>query len=140
MTESILPWYKDGLQFECKVCGRCCAGGPGYVWVSQEEIDCIAAKMGLTSLTFEQAFVWTVRPAKRSLKEYANGDCVLLSDKTHQCRVYAERPIQCRTWPFWTQNLFSPTTWDAVASTCPGCNFGKLYTLEEIEKYRQAFG
>ena len=139
MPKSPLPWYKDGLQFECKVCGRCCTGGSGYVWVSQEEIDLIATQMGLTPLMFEQVFVWTVRAKQRSLKEYPNGDCVLLSDQTHCCRVYAERPIQCRTWPFWQQNLVSPNTWAAVAATCPGCNCGNHHTLEEIEKQRQAF-
>ena len=136
MTESPLPWYKDGLQFECKVCGRCCGGGSGYVWVTQENIDSIAARMGLSPLLFEQVFVWTVHPKKRSLKEYPNGDCVLLSDNTRRCRVYSERPIQCQTWPFWSQNLLSPNVWEAVAATCPGCNRGKLYTLEEIEERR----
>ena len=137
MTES--PWYKKGLQFECKVCGRCCTGGSGYVWVTQDEIDRIAAQMGLDPAMFEQVFVWTVRPKQRSLKEYPNGDCVLLSDQTRRCRVYKDRPIQCRTWPFWSQNLFSPNTWKATAQACPGCNNGKLYTLEEIEERREAW-
>jgi len=140
MTESISPWYKEGLQFECKACGRCCSGGSGYVWVTQEEIDSIATQMGLAPQMFEQVFVWTVRVKQRSLKEYPNGDCVLLSDQTRRCRVYAERPIQCRTWPFWSQNLFSPNTWKATAATCPGCNSGRLYTLEEIEEQRDAWG
>ena len=139
MTDAVLPWYKSGLQFECTVCGQCCTGGSGYVWVSQEEIDSIAAQMGLTPQMFEQVFVWTVRIQKRSLKEYPNGDCVLLSDQTRRCRVYSERPIQCRTWPFWSQNLVSPNTWKAIAATCPGCNRGKLYSLEEIDERRKAF-
>ena len=134
-----MPWYRDGLQFECTVCGRCCTGGSGYVWVSQEEINGIAAQMGLAPPVFEQVFTWTVRPKKVSLKEYPNGDCVLLSDKTRRCRVYEKRPIQCRTWPFWSQNLVSANTWSAVAATCPGCNRGRLYTLEEIEERREAF-
>jgi len=137
MTESFSPWYSDGLQFECKVCGRCCGGGAGYVWVTQENIDSIAAQMGLTSLLFEQVFVWTVHSKKRSLKEYPNGDCVLLSDQTRRCRIYSERPIQCQTWPFWSQNLLSSKTWEAVAATCPGCNQGKLFTLDEIEERRR---
>lgn len=139
MSESFSPWYKEGLQFECTVCGRCCSGGEGYVWVSQEEINSIAAQIGLSPLIFEQVFVWTVQAKRRSLKEHPNGDCVLLGDKTRRCRVYSERPIQCRTWPFWTQNLFSPDTWAAAAATCPGCNNGKLHTLEDIEEQRKAF-
>ena len=140
MNEKNTPWYKDGLQFECKACGQCCTGGPGYVWVSQKEIDQIAEKMEIATLLFEQVFVWTVRGTQKSLKEYPNGDCVLLSDKTRNCRVYTERPIQCRTWPFWPQNIFSRNTWNAVAASCPGCNRGKLYTPEEIEKLSNDFG
>lgn len=139
MSESAVPWYKEGLHFGCTVCGRCCTGGSGYVWVSQDEINKIAAQMELAPLIFEQVFVWTVRSKKQSLKEYPNGDCVLLNDRTRRCRVYEERPIQCRTWPFWTQNLVSPRTWAATASTCPGCNRGKLYALDEIEERRKAF-
>ena len=139
MTKSVSSWYKKGLQFECKACGRCCSGGSGYVWVTQDEIDNIAAQMGLDPQMCEQVFVWTVRGKQRSLKEYPNGDCVLLSDQTRRCRVYSERPIQCRTWPFWSQNLYSPSTWKATAATCPGCNNGRLYTLEEIEAQREAW-
>ena len=32
------PWYAAGLQFGCTECGNCCAGAPGYVWISTEEI------------------------------------------------------------------------------------------------------
>jgi hypothetical protein len=46
-AENAEPWYKDGLQFECRTCGRCCSGGSGYVWVTQDEINQLSAKMGL---------------------------------------------------------------------------------------------
>jgi Fe-S-cluster containining protein len=134
------PWYHDGLQFGCKACGRCCGGGPGYVWITQEEIDRMAKRLGLSTLLFEQAFVWTVRGRKRSLKEYPNGDCVLLDEKTRGCKVYDERPIQCRTWPFWSQNIDTPNSWKTTAKFCPGCNSGKFYTLAEIEKQRNSNG
>lgn len=133
------PWYKDGLCFECNVCGRCCGGGPGYVWVTQEEIDRMAKKMGLSSPIFEQAFVYTVRGRKRSLKEYPNGDCVLLDEKTRGCKAYEDRPIQCKTWPFWRQNIDSKRSWEITAKYCPGCNQGRLYTQQEIEEQRDAW-
>jgi Fe-S-cluster containining protein len=127
-------WYKDGLQFGCKVCGRCCGGEPGYVWVSTEEINRMAEKMGIVAGLFEDSFVKPVRGRMRSLKERPNGDCVLLNETTHGCMVYEERPIQCRTWPFWMRNIDSPKSWKATAKFCPGCNRGKLYTLDEIEE------
>ena len=36
------PWYRYGLSFECTQCGNCCTGGPGFVWVEEEEIRAIA--------------------------------------------------------------------------------------------------
>jgi Fe-S-cluster containining protein len=127
-------WYHEGLQFECSQCGRCCGGAPGYVWVNADEIAVMAKNLGLSRGLFETSFVYTVRGRKKSLKELPNYDCVLFDEKKRGCKVYEDRPIQCRTWPFWGQNLKSPKTWAATAKRCPGCNRGKLYTLEEIEE------
>ena len=40
-----LPWYADGLRFECSQCGDCCTGEPGYVWVDEAEITAMAVEM-----------------------------------------------------------------------------------------------
>ena len=36
------PWYAEGLKFTCTQCGNCCTGGPGFVWISREEIRRLA--------------------------------------------------------------------------------------------------
>ena len=36
------PWFSQGLRFTCSQCGNCCSGGPGFVWVSDEEIAKLA--------------------------------------------------------------------------------------------------
>jgi Fe-S-cluster containining protein len=131
-------WYSDGLRFGCQSCGSCCGGGPGYVWVTQEEIDRLSVLFGISSELFEKLFVWTVQNGRRSLKEYPNGDCVLLDEKTRKCKFYEGRPTQCKTWPFWSQNVLKKKLWDAVAESCPGCNCGRLYSVEEIEEQRAA--
>jgi Fe-S-cluster containining protein len=129
-------WYQEGLRFSCKACGRCCCGEPGYVWITTEEINQIAKKLGISAIRFEKAFVWTVQGNKRSLREFPNGDCVLLNEKSRGCKVYEDRPVQCRTWPFWTQNIDSRKSWEKTAKFCPGCNQGKMYSLEEIEEQK----
>ncbi|MDR1965004.1 MAG: YkgJ family cysteine cluster protein, partial [Planctomycetaceae bacterium] len=63
---------------------------------------------------------------------------VLLDEKSRVCKAYEDRPIQCRTWPFWSQNINSPKSWNRIAKFCPGCNQGKFYSLEEIEKQKAA--
>ncbi|MEZ6107194.1 MAG: YkgJ family cysteine cluster protein [Pirellulaceae bacterium] len=89
------PWYHEGLPFTCTQCGDCCSGAPGYVWVVQEEIDGLAAKLGHTSDEFERLFVRKVG-IRRSLKEYPDGDCLLLDPDTRKCTAYEARPASAR--------------------------------------------
>jgi len=102
------PWYRDGLRFQCTQCGNCCTGAPGYVWVNQQEIEALAAAVGETDLAvFEAKYVRKVG-TRKSLKEFGNGDCVFFDGQTRRCTVYAQRPRQCRTWPFWDSNVRTP--------------------------------
>jgi hypothetical protein len=48
------------------------------------------------------------------------------------------RPLQCRTWPFWTENLASEKVWNHSSKRCPGMNQGKEYSLEQIADLRDA--
>ena len=125
------PWYADGLRFRCTQCGDCCTGAEGYVWVNQQEVEELAEAVGMKAETFERRFVKRVG-IRRSLKERANGDCVLLDKETRRCTAYEVRPRQCRTWPFWNSNLRSREAWDEAAEACPGCNKGNLVPLEQI--------
>ena len=132
-------WYKGGLRFTCTTCGNCCTGAPGYVWVTREEICRIAAHLGRDDgwLSKEQLR----RVAFRySLTERSNGDCVFLKltgDGRRGCSIYAVRPLQCRTWPFWSINLKSPQTWaEASSAVCPGMNNGRTYDFVQIESLR----
>jgi Fe-S-cluster containining protein len=125
------PWYREGLKFDCTGCGDCCGGAPGYVWVGLEEIQALADALGLSAAEFEAQYVRQVHERK-SLLERPDGDCVFLDPETRRCRVYAARPLQCRTWPFWASNLRSPMLWRAVCRVCPGAGRGRLYSLEDI--------
>ena len=124
-------WYSGGLRFECTQCGDCCSGSEGYVWVNQEEINGMAGKLGMTPDAFEAEHVKRVG-VRRSLKERAGGDCVLLDETTRKCTAYEERPRQCKTWPFWDSNIRNPEAWAEAAVACPGCNKGNLVPLEQI--------
>ncbi len=130
------PWYTDGLRFECSQCGDCCTGAPGFVWVSQTEIDAIAEEVGMASEQFEDTYVRKIG-ARRSLREFPNGDCVFFDTENKGCQIYGARPIQCRTWPFWDSNLKSEKAWKETCEECPGSGNGKVYSLEEIEVQRK---
>ena len=130
-------WYaEEGLAFECTGCGDCCTGAPGYVWVSDQEIDQLADWLTLERDVFVRRYVRKVG-RRRSLVEFASGDCVFLDPDSRRCRVYPVRPGQCRTWPFWDSNLKTPAAWEATCRACPGAGKGPLVPLEEIEKRRK---
>jgi Fe-S-cluster containining protein len=70
-----------------------------------------------------------------SLKEKSNFDCVFWKDG---CSVYAARPLQCRTFPFWSSILVSSGSWKIARSGCPGMGRGRLFSPEEIESLVRA--
>ena len=130
-------WYQDGLKFTCTQCGNCCSGAPGYVWITTEDRQKIAAFLGLPGGDLNEHFMRRVG-VRYSLTEKPGGDCVFLRemDGKRICGVYPVRPRQCRTWPFWTNNLRSPETWDKASRDCPGMNHGRHYGFVAIEDVR----
>lgn len=130
MTDSHAPWYQDGLAFSCTRCGACCTGAPGYVWVDLPEIARLAEHLGQSVDTFSARHVRRVG-SRYSLVEHPNGDCVFW-DRDSGCTVYEARPTQCRTWPFWSENLETPEDWDRTRLACPGSGQGRVYSIDEI--------
>jgi Fe-S-cluster containining protein len=154
LAETSPPWYREGLSFRCTQCGNCCTGGPGYVWISEVEVERLATHL---RLTVEQTVKRYCRRIgnRLSLKENRNFrgeyDCVFLKEdplpdgtfSKHKpgkrtCTIYPVRPLQCRTWPFWEGNLASPAHWERIGTTCPGLNRGRTYSLPQIEALRDA--
>jgi len=109
-------------------------GAPGYVWVTNAEIQALAAAIQMEVEAFEDQYVRRVG-IRKSLKEFPNGDCVFLDEK-RRCSVYQARPQQCRTWPFWDSNLKTAEDWKQTCDVCPGSGKGRLYSLSEIEERR----
>ena len=129
-----MPWYAEGLRFACQGCGKCCGGGPGYVWVDEGELAAISKFFGLSPAEFRGTYVRNLWRGM-SLREKADYDCVLLDQKRH-CMAYEVRPRQCRNWPFWPSNLRTPKAWQEAAERCPGIGQGPVHTYGEIEALR----
>lgn len=123
-------WYRDGLQFECTQCGDCCRGH-GYVWVDTDEIERLAAHFGLEHQEFCQRYLRRVNGAL-CLLDKPNLDCIFWQEGPG-CTVYEARPGQCRSFPFWQENLRSPEDWRRIERTCPGSGTGRSYDLYEIQ-------
>ena len=132
---SSAPWFRDGLSFTCTQCGDCCTGDPGYVWVTRGEIELLAKQLGLSVDDFGKRYVRRVG-RRYSLTERSNGDCVFYDGG---CTVYSARPTQCRTFPFWPENLKTRGAWSEIAGECPGVasSKGRVYSLEQIRKIKR---
>jgi Fe-S-cluster containining protein len=126
------PWYQDGLRFRCTRCGNCCTGAPGYVWVDADEVADIARHRGETIEAATQLYTRLVG-RERSLREMANGDCTFYQ-RGVGCTIYAVRPRQCRTWPFWESNVATPDAWERTRRGCPGAGQGELIPADEIAR------
>ena len=51
-----------------------------------------------------------------------------------RCGVYQARPTQCRTWPFWPENMNSKSWKENVLNFCPGISKGLIINKNNIEK------
>ncbi len=128
----VSDWFEAGLPFRCTGCGDCCTGAPGAVWVNDEEVAALAAHLGVTPADFEREHVRRLG-GRRSLMERFDGDCEFFDKATRGCTVYAARPTQCRSYPFWPHHLPSPDDWEAVRKECEGARLAEpLVSADEI--------
>lgn len=124
------PFWSAGLRFECQGTGHCCTAryrGVGYVYVSKQDRARLAAHLGLRPAAFMRRYCVTT--AGEVHFKHPERDCQFLEG--HRCSVYEARPTQCRTWPFWPENM-TARAWRAAAASCPGMDRGRLHAAEEI--------
>jgi len=143
-------WYADGLRFSCNQCGNCCSGPRGYVWFHLDELNAMADYLGMLPQEFLQQYARKV-DGHYTLNEMPSPrgyDCVFLKyslEGKALCSIYPVRPQQCRTWPFWPDNLQSKRTYAGVAraTPCEGMQRGlegegAFIPIEEIRIRRDA--
>lgn len=134
-----MSFYSDGLCFECQRCRYCCSSEPGYVFLSEKDLDNASREMGLDREAFISIYCRYVDFGAYylvSLKEKDNYDCIFLTDKG--CSIYNGRPTQCRTYPFWSGVMESEKTWNEEKKLCPGIGKGTKVSKEEIEERLKA--
>ncbi len=126
------PWYSEGLKFNCQKCGNCCRtnGDYEFVYVAKDEIRRLMNHLDIPRKEFMRNHC--SRLEGRTIIKFGDNVCSLAAG--NECLVYRVRPIQCRAWPFWHENLDEWVWHEEVASICPGVNRGRLYSQEEIEQ------
>ena len=137
------------------MCGNCCSGSTGAVVFSEQEAVNMAAKLAIPVPDFYKIYArkrgrgesrrWELKEVRRANKDY---DCVFLDRNTMPgkaiCSLYKDRPLQCKTWPFWPENLESPEAWEEAKQGpegCPGIGKGNvLVPYDEIIQTRDNAG
>lgn len=133
MTRIDKSLFASGIRFECTGCGECCKArhGYGYIYVTLKERQRLAKQLGLATGAFTRKHCEKT-DGLFHLRE-PSSDCQFLDGS--RCTVYQARPQQCRTWPFWPENM-SKKVWNLeVKRDCPGIGIGRLHTPAEIEGY-----
>ncbi len=130
------PFYINGLYFSCTGCSACCRHDPGFVYLSDSDVERLVYWSGLSREKFIKAYCrWVPRGdgfEYLCLREKKNFDCILWNNG---CTAYEARPLQCSAYPFWPSMLMDEDWWNATAETCPGMNHGRFYTYEEITAF-----
>lgn len=124
---------QGALRFECQRCGRCChtRGDAGFVALTGDDQQRLARHFGLSLEAFRERYTDTLGDQVHLKEEAGRTACLLLEDG--RCSAYAARPLQCRTWPFWPENMEPKAFEREVASFCPGAGKGEAWDMGAVE-------
>jgi Fe-S-cluster containining protein len=116
------------IGFSCLHCGKCCrqAFGDNRVMLIPPEIEKIREFTGLSKLELAGPYVPEPHPETSqdyepgegegrtednihvfgwALRRKTNGDCIFYEKSTCRCRIYPVRPMLCKTYPFYLEEL-----------------------------------
>ena len=105
------------------------------MYLSEEDIENVSNFLKMDKMEFVKKYTFGVKvfgENRISLKEKSNYDCIFYRDR--RCLIYPARPYQCRSFPFWKNNLKDKETWLRLGRECPGIGRGRVYSRDEIEK------
>lgn len=101
--------------FDCTQCGECCKGFGG-TYVSVEDLEAIAAYIGVTAESCRRNYC--VRSGERFvLSQRADGYCIFWD---RNCTIHPVKPRMCRSWPYIDSLLVDIGNWWIMAASCPG--------------------
>lgn len=131
-------WWSEGIRFECQKSGQCCTshGEYGYVYMTLEDRKLMAKGLGLSLSEFTKKYCEKTDGIYHLIERKDNPDCLFF--KKGRCSVYLSRPMQCRTWPFWPENMNAKTWNKEIKTFCPGVGKGPLRKPEDIEAQLKA--
>ena len=125
-------WYAAGVRFACTEGGDCCHNHGEYdsVYFTRAEARAVARALGVTMDGLMRRYLkhedgYLVARARR-------GACAFL--RGCSCSIYPQRPVPCRTWPFWPELLDERAWKKEVVPFCRGVGNGDRVPRSEIDR------
>ena len=136
MTTGKKWWQKESLRFECQPdCFKCC-NKPGVVCFDKAAIRNAARITKISIELFKKEFLKF--DSGQWVHEVENGKpCSFLTPQG--CAIHHEKPLQCRAYPFWHENMTSKSMWKLVGAFCPGIGVGPSVPIATIRKFLDRF-
>jgi Fe-S-cluster containining protein len=127
---------KVNFRFECQPgCTNCCTQS-GHVYLTPEDVTRISSHLGLDPATFEKRYVYRTRNRVRLTIPRVHS-CHFLT--ATGCSIHEVKPLQCRAFPFWPENVAGRSAWKAVSRYCPGIGVGPLVQIRTVRETAQAY-
>jgi len=126
--------YSKNIHFKCQGSANCCVsrGSYGFVYLSLIDLKKISKFFKLDKIKFIRKYCEYTNGFLHLRETKKNGDCIFLKNK--RCSIYSARPIQCRTWPFWEENMQAKKWNHSLKNFCPGIGKGKKINYLKIKK------
>ena len=124
----------EGIKFQCQGSGNCCVshGSQGYVYLSDKDLNNISKFFKITPKFFIKKYCEYTDGFLHFKEIRDDGQCQFLKNK--KCTIYQARPTQCKTWPFWKENLNTKKWNTYIKSFCPGIGKGEIISSTKIKK------
>ena len=130
-----VPIATINFRFECQPgCTRCCTQ-PGEVYLNEEDVRRMAAHLGGTEQTFEDAYCERDSDGDLRLTTPTDKACHFLLESG--CAIHKVKPLQCRAFPFWPEKVANRRAWKNLSRTCPGIGAGPIIPVEQVRAAAQ---
>ena len=128
------------FRFECqKGCINCCTQ-KGHIFLNEDDITRIAAHLHLERLEFEKRYIHRGKQGPRFRLAHSQ-PCFFIVEGG--CSIHEVKPLQCKAFPYWPENIMTRSAWTALRHYCPGIGVGPLVQIESVreraQEYRDAF-
>ncbi len=101
--------------------------------MSLREQERIREHLGLAPDWFRRRYLEPLEEGGHGFRLAPEGRCPFL-DQQGSCRIYAVRPQQCRSYPFWPELVQTRAAWRREARRCEGIDRGAVIPLTEIRR------